>query len=91
MPSGSSQSPRCCGSTSCTTGSFWLRSSLAAYEIVIPASRPASPGKQRVDMGVEVPPAPEGLDHRHNPGPKALLLHGRRHESWCGSRTQGAI
>src|SRR6266545_3554658 len=29
-------------------------------------------------MRVEVRPVPEGLNHRHHPGPKALLLHGRR-------------
>jgi hypothetical protein len=31
-----------------------------------------------VDVGVELRPLAEGLDHRHHPGAKALLLHGRR-------------
>jgi len=46
----------------------------------LPRSRPAAPRTQRVDVGVELRPLPEGLDHRHHPGAKALLLHGRPHE-----------
>jgi hypothetical protein len=44
----------------------------------LPRSRPATPGTERVDVGVELRPLAEGLDHRHHPGAKALLLHGRR-------------
>ena len=40
----------------------------------------AAPRTQRVDVGVELRPLAVGLDHRHHPGAKALLLRGRRHQ-----------
>jgi len=44
----------------------------------LPRSGPAAPRTQRVDVRVELRPLTEGLDHRHHPRAKALLLHGRR-------------
>ena len=51
----------------------------------LPASCPASPGNQRVDVRVVLRPVAESPDNRHYPGPKALLLHGRpRHQLFDG-------
>jgi hypothetical protein len=43
MPSGSLRSPRCCGSTSCTTGSFWAR---AAQRVAAGRSQDSSEPKE---------------------------------------------
>jgi hypothetical protein len=46
----------------------------------LPRSRPAAPGNESVDVGVELRSVAEGLDHRHHPRAKLLLLDRRRHE-----------
>ena len=46
----------------------------------LPGGGPASPGHKRVHVGVKVRPVPKCLDHRDHPGPKGLLLPGRRRQ-----------